>query len=119
MGFNNDNTLQLLYGKLRRFLLALFRKEQIQVGLSNREGECNQCAKCCELVFRCPFLSKENLCKIYNSGVRPATCGYFPIDPRDLADVRLSSEVECSYWFKPLPEIVVSNPEALDRQEGC
>ncbi len=90
---------RLLLGKLRRPCLLYFKKRAALEQGAYRHGHCRQCADCCRLLFRCPFLSADNLCMIYQSKVRPRACAYFPIDPRDLQDVMLSSGRSCGYWF--------------------
>lgn len=90
------------HGKLRRFVSANFRKENVVAALSLRRGECNRCGACCEIFFKCPFLRKHRdgstTCGIYED--RPNQCRLFPIESRDLAEVRGS----CSFYFieKPL-----------------
>jgi hypothetical protein len=73
-------------GKVRRAYLALFRREYIYERLERREGACRGCGRCCELLYRCPFLTRERRCAIYGVA-RPANCKFFPIDERDLHDV--------------------------------
>ncbi|MCX7918874.1 MAG: hypothetical protein N3A72_04545 [bacterium] len=71
-------------GKLRRLYLAHFQKQYVYTMLTKRQGQCQRCARCCQLLFRCPFL-KDKQCIIYDK--RFAPCRAFPIDYRDLADV--------------------------------
>jgi hypothetical protein len=40
------------------------------------------------------MLTRDNRCRIYNLA-RPANCRLFPLDPRDLRDVK----GECGYYF--------------------
>ena len=87
-----------LAGKIRRFYLVQFRKNYVEAQLKQREGECRQCARCCSLAFRCPLLTRENLCLTYMKG-RPDVCKLFPIDRRDMNDVAISGG-ECGYCFK-------------------
>jgi hypothetical protein len=88
-------------GKIRRFVNTNFRKQEMVESLSLRRGECNQCGACCELVFKCPFLKKladgSTLCGIYEN--RPNSCRLFPIEPRDIKEVRGT----CSYYFIEKP----------------
>jgi Fe-S-cluster containining protein len=67
-----------------------------------RVGDCNQCGKCCEILFRCPFLTRideeTSICSIYEN--RPKQCGSFPIDERCLAEVGF----DCTYSFARLPQ---------------
>lgn len=84
-------------GKLRRFVSANFRKDEVIASLALRQGECNRCGACCEILFKCPFLKKHRdgttTCGIYED--RPNQCRLFPIEKRDLEEVRGT----CSFYF--------------------
>ncbi|MBA2338995.1 MAG: YkgJ family cysteine cluster protein [Pyrinomonadaceae bacterium] len=88
-------------GKLRRFVRINFRREDVIEALSLRRGDCNRCGACCEILFKCPFLKKDDdnttTCGIYED--RPSQCRLFPIERRDLEEVRGS----CSYYFIEKP----------------
>src|SRR5215212_10906302 len=88
-------------GKLRRFVSANFRKQEVIDSLSLRRGECNRCGACCEILFKCPFLKKHedgtSTCGIYED--RPNQCRLFPLERRDLEEVRGT----CSYYFIEKP----------------
>lgn len=88
---------RLATGKMRRYALNRFRNEYVQAQIESRQGECNHCGNCCEILFRCPFLltleDGSSQCSIYED--RPGQCAAFPIDPRDLADV----DFDCTYTF--------------------
>ena len=88
-------------GKLRRLVNAKFRKQEVIEALALRRGECNRCGACCEILFKCPFLKKHtdgtSTCGIYED--RPNVCRLFPIDKRDLQEVRGS----CSFYFIEKP----------------
>jgi hypothetical protein len=88
-------------GKLRRFVSANFRKDEVIAQLALRRGECNRCGACCEILFKCPFLKKHGdgttTCGIYED--RPNQCRLFPIEKRDLEEVRGS----CSFYFIEKP----------------
>lgn len=92
-------TRHLLIGKMRRLILVGFIKKAVQARIVERHGECRQCANCCRLIFRCPFLTSDNLCRIYHSRMRFKACVYFPLDERDTLDVRMSSGYSCGYDF--------------------
>ncbi len=89
------------HGKLRRFVSANFRKDEVIASLSLRRGDCNRCGACCEILFKCPFLKKHDdgttTCGIYED--RPNQCRLFPIEKRDLEEVRGS----CSFYFIEKP----------------
>jgi Putative zinc- or iron-chelating domain len=88
-------------GKLRRFMSANFRKQEVRDSLSLRRGDCNRCGACCEILFKCPFLKKHDngttTCGIYED--RPNQCRLFPIEKRDLEEVRGT----CSFYFIERP----------------
>jgi hypothetical protein len=88
-------------GKLRRFVNSNFRKEEVDAEIELRRGDCNRCGACCEILFKCPFLKKHDdgtsTCGIYED--RPNQCRLFPLDRRDLAEVRGT----CSYYFIEKP----------------
>ena len=88
-------------GKLRRFVSANFRKDEVIAKLALRQGECNRCGACCEILFKCPFLKKHGdgttTCGIYED--RPNQCRFFPIEQRDIEEVR----GQCSFYFIEKP----------------
>ena len=88
-------------GKLRRFVSVRFRRGEVVESLALRRGDCNRCGACCEILFKCPFLKKHGdgttSCGIYED--RPSQCRLFPIDRRDLNEVRGT----CSFYFIEKP----------------
>jgi hypothetical protein len=88
-------------GKLRRFVSINFRKDEVVAQIALRRGDCNRCGACCEILFKCPFLRKHtdgtSTCGIYED--RPNQCRLFPLEQRDLAEVRGT----CSYYFIEKP----------------
>jgi hypothetical protein len=89
------------HGKIRRLINTNLRKQEMIAALALRRGDCNRCGACCELVFKCPFLKKNpdgtSLCGIYEN--RPNSCRLFPIEKRDIEEVRGT----CSYYFIEKP----------------
>jgi hypothetical protein len=95
-------------GKVRRFVNSNFRKKEVKASLAQRQGNCNRCGACCEILFKCPFLKKHedgsSTCGVYEN--RPEQCRLYPIEPRDLREVRGS----CSFYFiEPRKKAVVSS----------
>ena len=84
--------------KWRRFYLGNFRKGYIARSIEqNRTGDCHRCGKCCELIYRCPFLGRDSqnlpYCRVYGD-LRPANCRNYPFDQVD-------SEIDqCGFRFK-------------------
>ncbi len=84
-------------GKVRRLYLVNFRKKYVQKRLALRRGACRRCGTCCNLLITCPMLLKKGGCVIYGL-CRPQTCKVFPIDQRDLREVRLCNGA-CGFHF--------------------
>jgi hypothetical protein len=89
--------LRLASGKIRRFFYTWLRKEYVEQQLEERNGECNHCGNCCEILFKCPFLIRvddgTSQCSIYDD--KPGQCAAFPIDEKCLSDV----DFDCTYTF--------------------
>jgi hypothetical protein len=83
-------------GKVRRFVQSNILTRRNQSLLARRQGDCNRCGECCAILFRCPFLKRDEegqtTCRIYDQ--RFTQCRLFPLHPRDLKEV-----AECSYTF--------------------
>ncbi|MGA1196816.1 MAG: YkgJ family cysteine cluster protein [Candidatus Latescibacterota bacterium] len=96
------------FGKIRRFFLLRFQENYVEKQMESRQGECNQCGNCCEILFRCPFLVKvedgSSLCSIYEN--RPKQCAAFPIDEKCLSEV----DFDCTYTFDNTQKIVQIEP---------
>ncbi len=92
------NFLGQLLRKIRRFYLGTFKPEIIQKSIAEtRQGDCHRCGLCCELIYKCPFLGRDqqNLpyCRIYGD-LRPANCKNYPFDQVD-------AEIDqCGFSFK-------------------
>ena len=96
------------FGKIRRFFLLRFKEKYVEKQMEERQGECNQCGNCCEILFRCPFLVKvedgSSLCSIYEN--RPKQCAAFPIDDKCLSEV----DFDCTYTFGQTQKVVQIEP---------
>ena len=46
-------------GKIRRFILAHFRKKYVEEQKEKRLGECNRCGICCKLLVNCIMLTQD------------------------------------------------------------
>jgi len=89
----------LLRGKVRRFLTVRFNPGATQKQITTRGGDCLQCAACCKLIYRCPWLDRKNRCRVYHSKLRPLVCAHFPVNRHDVSDVAVSSGRKCGYSF--------------------
>jgi len=94
--------VRLLWGKVRRFALWLFRRAYVRRSIARRQGECRRCGACCQLGYCCQFLCRSGditECRFHR--IRPSNCRLFPIDERDLADRDLiAPECPCGYRFE-------------------
>lgn len=90
-------------GTPRRFLLNHLRPGYVQQNLARRQGDCNRCGLCCQLVVKCVFLRYDKglaSCARYDS--RPGNCSNFPFDQADIDDVNaIAPHMPCGYSFKP------------------
>lgn len=84
-------------GKLRRLYLVNFKKKYVQHQIAQRQGSCQQCGTCCNLLNTCPMLLKKGRCLIY-SLCRPQSCKVFPIDQRDIREVQFYNRT-CGFSF--------------------
>mgnify|MGYP005811826513 CR=1 FL=1 len=85
-------------GKFRRFLLVHFQKQYIKDQLLIRQGNCQQCGFCCNMLFTCPMLGQQGGCAGYGLW-RPKSCKVFPIDQSDIDEVFLCGG-KCGYYFE-------------------
>lgn len=63
---------------LKWWLVFTNRKEYKR---RHRKGECKRCGYCCNHLLgfvRCPYLGKDNLCRLQKK--KPFSCVYGPID---------------------------------------
>ncbi len=84
-------------GKLRRLRLVHFQKKYVHRQIAARRGACRQCGTCCNLLFTCPMLTKQGHCLVYGA-CRPQSCKVFPIDQRDIDEVKLCNS-QCGFHF--------------------
>lgn len=86
-------------GKIRRFYLSHFRKDYIEDQLKRRKGICNMCGRCCQLGYRCIYLTDDNVCSVYqrHRWLRPVQCAAFPIDSKDMGEM---DNPQCGFYFE-------------------
>jgi hypothetical protein len=94
-----ENTL----GTYRRMHLHWFKSDYILRQAARRQGDCNRCGLCCQLVFKCQHLRFEDgLASCGRYANRPPNCVNFPINQADLDDVRrIAPHAACSFSFPP------------------
>ncbi len=98
--------MALMWGKVRRFYLGVFRRRYVKRSHARRKGECARCGACCVLGYKCQSLKgngEGTECTMHK--FRPPNCRIFPIDERDMADRhRIAPDVPCGYSFEPEDE---------------
>ena len=75
-------------GKVVRFIKVYLFPQATQKKLSQREGSCIRCGKCCKIIFKCPFFDESTSpshCLIYKH--RSKVCKLFPLNEKDIEDV--------------------------------
>ena len=102
-------------GKIRRYVLVHFKPDYVRQQKGLRQGECNQCGNCCEILFKCPFLLREEdgaaICSIYDD--RPGQCAAFPIDDACLEEV----DFDCTFEFSGSDDtlVVIEEPTRIEQ----
>ena len=91
-----------LLGTPRRFFLNVLKADYVRRSVAMRQGDCNRCGICCQLVVKCVFLRFEDglaACGRYEN--RPPNCSQFPIDQADIEEVnRIAPHAPCGFSFK-------------------
>ena len=83
--------------QIKRRLTYRFNKRKITEGLKYRRGHCLSCGKCCEAVFKCPFVFHKDglsLCKIHEH--KPVMCELYPFADDDFFK---HLKDDCGYYF--------------------
>lgn len=91
-----DESGRLLEGKMRRQALLARDPGYVRAMAAQRTGSCNGCGVCCRLLFACPYYIAGTGCTAY--GGRSEVCRAFPIDQRDLDDIKAAGGA-CSFAF--------------------
>lgn len=92
--------------KLHNTWMTYFRPATVARWSGWRQSECAHCGACCEILWRCPFLSTDkdgnSQCTVHIK--RPLPCRTFPIDPQsvELISKKRTAERSCSYRFAVL-----------------
>jgi hypothetical protein len=90
-----------LINYLKRVYYWYFNREVILESLRKRKGKCKQCGKGCYIFgIRCPFLTKENKCRIHNSKFRPfLLCQITPLNITK-EDREVNKKFNCGYYWE-------------------
>ena len=84
---------------LKRVWVWHTNRKAINKSLKERKGKCKQCGKCCVILgFKCPFLSKDNKCKIYK--YRPLLLCKIP--PLNLfkGEREKHKKIDCGFYWE-------------------
>ncbi|MBF0406012.1 MAG: YkgJ family cysteine cluster protein [Candidatus Riflebacteria bacterium] len=83
--------------QVKRRYLMLWKRETVEDGLAERQGECLGCGECCKASFVCPFLFEYRgklLCKIHET--KPEVCKTYPFCEEDMFP---HAKAKCGYSF--------------------
>jgi len=84
---------------LKRIWLYFFNRKIILNSLKTRKGKCKQCGKCCYIFgIKCPFLSKDNKCKIYK--FRPFFLCRLPPLNISKGEIEKHKKLNCGYYWE-------------------
>lgn len=92
-----------LWGTPRRFFLNVLRADYVRRNAAMRQGDCNRCGMCCQLVVKCVFLrfEEDGLASCGRYASRPPNCSQFPIDQADIDEVnRIAPRGTCGFSFR-------------------
>lgn len=84
---------------LKRIWTWQAHREKIIASLNSRKGQCKQCGKCCNFFgMKCPFLSKDNRCKIYR--FRPKLLCKIPPLNTEKGNYEKHKCLNCRYYWE-------------------
>lgn len=92
--------LTFLRIKINDALGTYFQKEATERSMAKRQGDCNRCGACCQLLYRCPYLKQDAdgyKCGIYQR--RPDQCATYPHNQK-VIDLLVKAGGSCSYSFR-------------------
>ena len=95
----------MAWGKIRRLILIYLRPKTAAKDLAQRQGSCNNCGACCQILFKCPAFKPTDdggWCTVYHN--RPGVCALFPINQKDLHDRDIvMPDKACGFYFTKEP----------------
>lgn len=89
----------ILLGTVKRQVkVYFFRRQTIKYIKEHRKGNCNGCGVCCQFIRKCPYLTDENRCGIYEK--RHRICRYYPVSSFDTQLISKISGKKCGFYFE-------------------
>jgi len=89
----------IVQGTLKRQVEVYFFTSRTKKHIEKyRRGNCASCGICCQFIRRCPHLTDENTCAIYES--KHLICRMYPISDFDIQLISKISDRKCGFCFK-------------------
>jgi hypothetical protein len=82
----------------RQVKVYFFNKKTILYIEKHRKGECVNCITCCKYIRRCPYLTADDRCAVYEN--RHLICRIYPVSDYDIKLVSKVSDKKCGYYFE-------------------
>jgi len=96
--FRDKKMRMIVWGTVvRQVKVYFFEKQTIEYIKKHRKGECVNCITCCQFIRRCPYLTVENKCAVYEN--RHLVCRIYPVSDYDIQLVSNVSDKKCGYYF--------------------
>jgi hypothetical protein len=97
----DKRTRMVVWGTLNRQIRVYFFTSRTKRHIEKyRRGNCASCGICCQYIRRCPHLTNEHTCAIYES--RHLICRIYPVSDYDIQLVSNISDKKCGFYFKDL-----------------
>jgi aldehyde:ferredoxin oxidoreductase len=89
----------IVRGTLKRQIRVYFFTSRTKKHIEKyRRGNCASCGICCQYIRRCPHLTDDNTCGIYES--RHLICRMYPVSDYDIQLISKISDKKCGFCFK-------------------
>jgi hypothetical protein len=88
----------IVWGTVKRQISVYFSKlKTVKYVEQCRNGNCNGCGTCCCLIRKCPYLTDESKCGIYEN--RHLICRIYPVSDFDTSMIAKISDKKCGFYF--------------------
>jgi hypothetical protein len=96
--FRDKRMRKIVWGTLtRQIKVYLNKKMTLKFVENHRKGNCVSCGVCCQYIRKCPYLTNENRCDVYEK--RHLICRVYPISNYDIQLVSKVSDKKCGFNF--------------------
>jgi aldehyde:ferredoxin oxidoreductase len=96
--FWDKRTRMIVRGTLKRQVEVYFFTSRTKKYIEkHRRGDCASCGICCQYIRKCPHLTDENTCGVYES--RHLICRMYPVSDYDIQLISKISDKKCGFCF--------------------